>query len=557
MRSKNRKQRPARPSPSRPGSAAHPVSFPPSPRISVRSLLSALAAPVAATLASLAVAADEPERSSALWGGEGERWTPASRLPDFSHAGFRRGEAPLPEIARGRSVRDFGALGDGKHDDTEAFRKAIAETEAGAVEVPPGRYRIGGLLRIARSGVVLRGAGPDRSILVFPTPLNEIEPNWGATTTGRRTSNYSWSGGFVTLQGDFRSRDLARVAAPARRGESAVRVDSTKGLAPGAEVEIAQSDAPDNSLAKHLYSGDSGPVDNLKGRARTSHVVRIVALEGDRVVFDRPLRTDLRPEWKPRLRAFEPTVTESGVEGLAFEFPATPYEGHFTELGRNPVAFARVAHCWARNLRFVNPDSGIFVNGAFNTLSGIVMESARTPDSQGCTGHHGITLTGTDNLATGFDLRTRFIHDLTVSGFCSGNVFSAGRGVDLSLDHHRYAPHENLFTDLDAGEGSRLWKCGGGAALGKHCGDRGTFWNIRSIRPLAPAPESFGPPSLNLVALQTDRPSLADPGGRWFEVFAQGRIVPANLHEAQRSKRLARNAPSAAAPARGASAPAR
>jgi hypothetical protein len=477
---------------------------------------------------------------SRLWGENGEPWSPQSRLPDFSHAGYQRGERPLPVAPRGVSVKDFGATGDGVTDDTKAFQEALAKTQRGAIEVPPGRYVIRDVLAIKRSGVRLRGAGPDESILFFPTALNDIRPNWGATTTGQRTSNYSWSGGFITMRGSFGSQKLTDVTSAAPRGDNALWVATTAGLNVGQEIEVYQSDTEDNSLAIHLYSGDSGPVENLKGRARTSLIARITAIDGKRVTFDRPLRADLRLEWKPQLRAFNPSVTECGVEGLGFEFPVTPYKGHFTELGFNPVALSGVAHCWIRDIRVRNADSGLYVGGAFNTVDGVVFESDRPVDNQNCTGHHGISLGGADNLAVNFDIRTRFIHDITVSGFCSGNVVARGRGVDLALDHHRTAPYENLFTDLDAGAGTRLWKCGGGAALGKHCGARGTFWNIRAMKPLSYPPAGFGPPSMNLVALETAQPSETAPNGKWFEVIKPAEVQPRNLHEAQLDRRLKR-----------------
>jgi hypothetical protein len=479
-----------------------------------------------------------PAQHSQLWGGNGASWTPQSRLPDFSFAGYRRGEKPLPDLPRGVSVKEFGAKGDGETDDTAAFLKALAEVKSGAIEVPAGRYRITGLLEIIRPNVVLRGAGPDRTVLFFPTPLNDIKPNWGATTTGQKTSNYSWSGGFITVRGSFQSKKLTEISVPAKRGDQVVTVASAAGLRVGQEIEVYQSDTPDNTLAVHLYGGDAGPVQNLKGRARASLVTRITAIAGNHVSLDRPLRCDFRPEWKPQLRAFTPTVTESGLENLAFEFPLTPYKGHFTELGFNPVALNGVAHCWVRNVRVINADSGPFLSGAFNTADGVVLESARPRDNQNCDGHHGVSLGGTDNLLTNFDLRTRFIHDITVSGFCSGNVISRGRGSDLSLDHHRYAPNENLFTDLDAGAGTRLWKCGGGAALGKHCGARGTFWNIRSAKPLSHPPTAFGPPSMNLVGLQTTQPSEMNLDGKWFEAIPPAQIQPPNLHAAQLQRRL-------------------
>src|ERR1700722_16842976 len=47
--------------------------------------------------------------TSRLWGTNGELWTASSRLPDFSYAGYHCGEAPLPVLPPGPSVKDFGA----------------------------------------------------------------------------------------------------------------------------------------------------------------------------------------------------------------------------------------------------------------------------------------------------------------------------------------------------------------------------------------------------------------------------------------------------------------
>lgn len=479
-----------------------------------------------------------PSIHSKLWGQNGEAWSPVSRLPDFSFAGYRRGEHPLPKLAPGVSVKEFGAIGDGDADDTEAFMKALKSVKAGAIEVPPGRYRISRRLEINRSGIVLRGAGPDKSILFFPHPLNDIVPSWGATTAGKRTSNYSWSGGYLALNGTFGSAVITEVTSPATRGAKFLTVSSAVKLKVGQEVEVYQSDLPDNSLAIELYSGDAGPVGKILGKSTTSLVSRITAIDDNRITLDRPLRCDLKLAWKPRLRAYRPSVTGSGVEDLGFEFPVTPYKGHFSELGFNPIALNGVADCWVRNIHIRNADSGPFISGVFNTLDGIVLESARSADSQQCTGHHGISLGGGDNLLVNFDIRTRFIHDITVSGCCAGNVCSSGRGVDLSLDHHSRSPYENLFTDLDAGGGTRLWNCGGGAALGKHCGTRGTFWNIRAEKPLKLPPADFGPATLNFVAIASDQPAETAMDGKWFESISPALIQPKNLHQAQRAKRM-------------------
>lgn len=475
--------------------------------------------------------------NSDLWGANGERWDSRSRLPDFSFAGYHCGEAALPNVPRGVSVKDFGAKGDGVSDDTAAFQKAIASAK-GAIEIPPGRFVITDILEIKRSGVVLRGAGPNQTVLFFPKPLQAVHPLMSATTEGKPTSEYSWAGGFVWFKGATGGRLLTAISGEAQRGDKLVRVSSVEKLSVGQRVEILLTDNSSNTLANELYSGDPGKTDKLEGSTRASLVCHVVKISGNQIQIDRPLRFDIRPEWKPGVVGFEPTVSESGVENLCFEFPNTPYPGHFNESGFNAAAFSDVVNCWGRNLRITNADSGIFCNGRFCTIQGVVYESARQLD-HGSTGHHGFDFEGEDNLLTEFDFRTEFVHDLTVDHCAAGNVFAHGKGVDLCFDHHKRTCYENLFTDIDAGAGTHLWRCGGGADLGKNCGARGTFWNIRAARPQKYPPAAFGPPSMNFIAVQSDSSSEKNLNGKWFEAIAPEKIQPQDLHAAQLARRLA------------------
>jgi hypothetical protein len=92
---------------------------------------------------------------SRLWGSDGSAWTPASRLPDFSFAGYHFGESQIPTVPVAANVLKFGAVGDGKTDNTEAFRKAVESTQKGAILVPAGRYILTGQITITKSGVAL------------------------------------------------------------------------------------------------------------------------------------------------------------------------------------------------------------------------------------------------------------------------------------------------------------------------------------------------------------------------------------------------------------------
>jgi len=449
---------------------------------------------------------------SNLWGEDGEQWSPQSYLPDFSYAGYHHGEEPLPKINQCVSiVDDFGAKGDGR-DSSQAFLDAIEVNRP--IYIPSGRYKI---TKIIESKVSLIGEDPDKTVLYFPNHLTDIKPDWKITPE-MRISNYSWSGGFIWIKGNFEKRFLTSIIAEAKRGEDSLIVSSADELRVGQRIEI-KFRRKSNSLVQYLYSGDSGDTDNWKD-IKVSLVCRITEVKGNLIIFDRPLRFDVKLEWLPEVYQFNSSVTKISIENLCFEFPNTLYDGHFSELGYNALALSNVSDCWVRNIKIVNADSGIFIDRSkFCTIQNIIFESNRK-GRDNCVGHHGIYLQGDDNLFTNFEFKVQFIHDISVSN-CSGNVCCDGRGINLCFDHHKKAPYENLFTNIDAGLGSRMWISGGGEKLGRHCGARGTFWNIRSKNPQK-YPIDFGPNSVNLVAIKSES------------------IYPQNIYRSQLARRLRR-----------------
>jgi hypothetical protein len=440
------------------------------------------------------------------------------------------GEVPIPDPPVVAEVSDYGAVGDGVADDTEAFERALAEAGEGAIFVPPGRYRVTRPLEIRRSNRVLRGAGRDETVLFFPRPLFEV------LGRGRHGGpwGWSWGGAFLRVIGEFEEGpELARVTAPARRGQHRVRVSSTEHISAGQWVRVVQTES-DGSLSDHLHAGCTfvGTCTIAEPGFRSMDwVVRVERVEGRSLDFGRPLRLDLRPEWSPRIYPFLPSVEDVGIEHLTVEFPTTPKPTHHKDRGYNAIELQRVFNGWVRNVRVVNFDNAIhFWYSRYVTGRELLLE--------GRGGHYGLGMGGSqDSLMTRFTLRNISFHDLSLANLANGCVFSRGRGPHMNFDHHRGAAYENLFSKLQVGdswENYRLWKCSD-TRSGHFTAARETFWNIRpqakkNFIPLWPQINVIGP----VIQMRRERSDL-DGMKPWIESI---RPRPADLHSAQLARRL-------------------
>lgn len=95
------------------------------------------------------------------------------RYPNWKLTGIR---GSFPEPVLKFPVRDFGAVPDDGFDDTAAIERACAAAEknGGVVLFGEGTYILTRKILISRDGVVLRGAGRNRTRIVFELPESQV-----------------------------------------------------------------------------------------------------------------------------------------------------------------------------------------------------------------------------------------------------------------------------------------------------------------------------------------------------------------------------------------------
>lgn len=256
---------PTPPSPS-PPSPAPPSPKPPSPKPPSPRPPSPAPTPTPVIVPSSA-------QTSTLWGNNGELWSPANRLTDVSQTGYAANDKPIPTYPVKYNVRDYGAKGDGKADDTSAFQKALdaAQKEAArtgqgvALLAPAGRYKITKTITITQSNVVLRGAGVGSTTLTFPFGMADVYGNGQA---------WAFGGTWLTILGkNPDSKDtrnlVSAVTANVAKGSRRISVVSTRNIQVGQWLRVFVT-APNNRNRRRslLASEDAGASQQLKGSRR-------------------------------------------------------------------------------------------------------------------------------------------------------------------------------------------------------------------------------------------------------------------------------------------------
>lgn len=263
-------------------------------------------------LAGAVVATASPWRSTLY----PENWTPpvntsfatAKFIQDFSYAGYKRGEVPIPTIAGPVfNVTNHGADPTGAADSTVAIQNAIdaaAATGGGVVFLPAGEFRVSPqgsnsfALRISTSNIVLRGAGTaatfllntshtmrDRSVILVSPPSTSLGTTRNIT---------------------------ADLTGPTRR----IPVESAGSFAPGNIVRIQWSFTDawiGENNQQTWWNGTNGRPSNA---TYFREVVATNAAEGW-IEVDVPTRYTMKTRDSAHVRTISGLVRNVGIESLA------------------------------------------------------------------------------------------------------------------------------------------------------------------------------------------------------------------------------------------------
>lgn len=512
--------------------------------------------------------------NSQYWGENGERFDPAARLHEWSFAGYRAQNAPVPVVAQVANLADTATPNDGINDAVALQELVDTIPTPGAIFIPAGRWNIETRVNISRSGVVLRGE--EGTELYIPKSLAEID---GETNLSDPADGiYSFGTSFFEVDGDsWSGTNDVPVTSPIGKGSFFVPVSSADGFSVGDLVEITQTDPigeNEHTLCFEMHGdlnelGIDSHGSRRGGNGRYPTLFRstafIEAIEGQVIQLDRPMPMRIDPIWEPMLRTIDLSrvVSEVGFENLVIRANGRPRNEHLREEGFNGIRFTDAINNWVKNVHFIDTDNGVKldINTHYTTVDGTTYSGdrrsvANDPQGRGLAGHHAIWISNRSNfnLVTDFDVQIPYVHDISVEGISHHNVFMKGKGARLNFDHHRNTPWGNLFTEINLGEPDRMWASGGRFDRGPYSGRDTTMWNISrgegtgnfdpipnldvTTRRISEGHNRIDWPYLSVIGVTgLSTPSRVRPDQRAEVAGNDESIEPVNLFEAQLEKR--------------------
>ena len=449
--------------------------------------------------------------------------TDGSYLPDFSYAGYRCGEVPIPMISQTMiHATDYGVISDDGLDDSKNLIKAMAAAEAitGPVvlQLPPGRIILSDILYIERSHLVLRGSGSgDRGTEIYcprpmmymedPEALAELREYLVQLDKRQREpqnnidlpfSQYAWSGGMIWTQVagervksylgkyDVEEIEVARITS-GKKGQHMLKGVNINGLKVGDVVQLQlfnTTGSVNSDLIDDLYKGADVKIGSHHWNFPSLPIVRqeveITQIKGHDITIKSPLTVSITAAYNAKLVQWN-HLEEVGIEHIRISFPDASYIAHHVERGFNGLFLTRLHNSWVKDVVIHNADSGILTE----EIANVTIRDIKTTGSNKA--HYTVAMAGVHNvLVENLSVYNLAVHPLSFNTFSTKNVYrNCEVFVMPVLDQHSGANHQNLFDQImvhidPSEDGSYPLFAGGGAGYWKPShGAYSTFWNIQ------------------------------------------------------------------------------
>lgn len=392
-------------------------------------------------------------------------------IPDFSHAGYKKGGVPLPDVPVQFTLTPTAG------DNRAAIQAAIDQVEAmtpdangfrGAVLLKKGIYEVNGSLTIEASGVVLRGEGQGDNGTVLNASLAQKHDFILVQGTGSGIN-----------EDTLTTVDITTAYVPV--GTTNFNVSSASGFTVGDLVSVKRT--PNQTWIDALAMGQYGwtPSGYVVKNERT-----ITAINGNTITVDLPIVDVIEDQYGGGTlsKASVPgRISNCGVENLRIKsyYASDTDENHVWIA----VKLIRTTDSWVKGVtaQYCGYSCvSIHSESNFNTIEECAMKDQKSQ----ITGGRRYSFNITDGLGNLFqrcytsDGRHDFVTGSRVAG---PNVFLDSYATNTYSDvgpHHRWATGL-LFDNVRAGQ-IRVQNRGASGTGHGWAGAQTMFWNLKSYK---------------------------------------------------------------------------
>jgi len=389
------------------------------------------------------VAASTPAAQTSTWVFQGpdgrlqyQTDSQGNGVMDFSYAGYLGGGVALPDVPVQQTVDASGS------DDTAAIQAAIDAVSAllpdsngfrGAVLLTAGAFNCAGPLRIATSGVVLRGSGsgPDGTIITMTG-----DPHTAVTLTG--AGSYQPFG-----------RSAAMTDAYLPSGSLSLAIDDTSDFSVGDIVLIERpvTAAWISSLGMDLLVGSNGQPQTWLAVGSTISTDRVIAaVSGNQLTLDAPLSDSfdsalLNPPGGTVVHySFDGRISQVGVEHLGVMAP--PLNVDITQPQFTGLTMTAVLNGWGQDLAFQDTQNTVTIGGNVKQVTldtvNVVHTVTHTGDRMADFGISGTQIFVNQSSSTGSPGEWPFVTQSRVTGPNVVLNFFSSQQAGISA-HQRWA----------------------------------------------------------------------------------------------------------------------
>ncbi len=265
--------------------------------------------------------------------GETNRMTPADVpgpdgivYPNWQNVGVQGG---IPDVPVVLELKDLGAKPKTNISGMLALAcEQVAAKGGGAIRIDPGTFYLNDPVVIRHSGVVIRGAGRERTRLVFRYSIVHTEAQFPKTWP--EASVFTWSGNMAP---DGQDRLLAE---DGKRGDTRLTLRDASGIGRGDKFYIRAPSTP-------RWEALTGHKESIGWGVRIN-AYEVKAVEGSTLVLSQPLRIDFPVVDGSYIRLIQP-VERCGIEDLTIE--------HMCRMPFHTVNSHWAWNCWARRVNVI------------------------------------------------------------------------------------------------------------------------------------------------------------------------------------------------------------